>query len=479
MKNISINITNKNLINLKKIEYINDNSYIPKQSQEKKRLLHFALMKFIKTQYNKRPEILINHSKKKEIFEKYNNLNLLPYLNEKINRKHNGKNMYFSAYPKFTGFPDNKHYYSKTNNINEYISKRNTLHAQQKSNKEKEIKEKRRAKNKNIIKSSFIGDTSNYRNFLENSSDNKQILTNKTLLNKEIMKNKNNMEYLKRNSNFQIYNFNLPSFKRKNSSNSHNNDYLNEDDINNEKTNFDTPQRDSSLNYKNKMNSFISEINNKKLMNYINDISNNTEIHHQDIIFGKTYKKFEQIFKDKNKNNLHKNLTYGEEKNDSKLINKTPEKKDSNGNNRNKLETYENKSEEKIRLSNYIKLYPEIKNISATEIKRKTENQTKNINIKKYKFNLKQMKNDYEIFHYDKYDKYEVKTSKEGSKNSFCQKKKPLLNIRKMEIIDKFCVNTKFGEFTNKDKITHNYPISFNRVINTRKNNNNDIIDLI
>ena len=37
------------------------------------------------------------------------------------------------------------------------------------------------------------------------------------------------------------------------------------------------------LNYKNRLNSFISEINNRKLMHYINDISNNAEVHKQDI----------------------------------------------------------------------------------------------------------------------------------------------------------------------------------------------------
>ena len=112
MKNITFNLANTNLINLKKIDYINDTTYVHKQNQEQKRLLHFALMKFIKTQYNKRSDILIKNSKHKESFPKFNNLNLLPYLKKKIHQKEYEKNPYFSTYYKVIGFSDNKNYYS-------------------------------------------------------------------------------------------------------------------------------------------------------------------------------------------------------------------------------------------------------------------------------------------------------------------------------------------------------------------------------
>jgi hypothetical protein len=174
MKNITFNLANTNLINLKKIDYINDTTYVHKQNQEQKRLLHFALMKFIKTQYNKRSDILIKNSKHKESFPKFNNLNLLPYLKKKIHQKEYEKNPYFSTYYQVIGFPDNKNYYSKTNNINEYNSKTNTLHAQQRSNKKTEIKDKKRYKNR--IKSSFAFDASKYRKILGDSTDRNKIL---------------------------------------------------------------------------------------------------------------------------------------------------------------------------------------------------------------------------------------------------------------------------------------------------------------
>ena len=60
---------------------------------KKKRLLHFALMKFIKTQYNKKFDILIKNSKSKDFFSRYNNLNLLPYLKKQLYKKHIDKNM--------------------------------------------------------------------------------------------------------------------------------------------------------------------------------------------------------------------------------------------------------------------------------------------------------------------------------------------------------------------------------------------------
>ena len=478
MKNITFNLANTNLINLKKIDYINDTTYVHKQNQEQKRLLHFALMKFIKTQYNKRSDILIKNSKLKESFPKFNNLNLLPYLKKKIHQKEYEKKPYFSTYYKATGFSDNKNYYSKTNNINEYNSKTNTLHAQQTSNKKTEIKDKKRYKNR--IKSSFAFDASKYRKILGDSTDRNKIFNNNTTLGKDIKKNSKNIIHLMKNTNFNIYNFNILPFKRKNSSKSHYNENLNEDDINNEKTNFDTPNRESALNYKNKLNSFISEINNRKLMNYINDISNNAEVHKQDITFGKTYKKFDKIFNGKNKNNLHKNLTYREDKKDSKLINTSPEKNHSKINIKKNLETNGNKSADKNIIANYIKLIYENKKISSTESKKETTNNIQNINIKKYKFNLKQAKNDCNNFYKSKFNYNEIKNSKEGSKNTHSEKKKPSINIKKMEILDKLCINTKYGKTNQCNiKLAHNCPISFNRVVSNRKNNNNDIIDLI
>ena len=90
------------------------------------------------------------------------------------------------------------------------------------------------------------------------------------------------------NSNFKKYNYNISSFKRKNSSKSHIFEYNNEDDINNEKTNFDTPQKESSLINKIQLNSFTNGKKNKIIFNYMNDKSNNAEFLFKDIPFGKT-----------------------------------------------------------------------------------------------------------------------------------------------------------------------------------------------
>ena len=49
-----------------------------------------------------------------------------------------------------------------------------------------------------------------------------------------------------------------------------------------------------------------------------------------------------------------------------------------------------------------------------------------------------------------------------------------------MEIIEKLSINTKYDKTNqNSIKLAHNCPITFNRVVSNRKNNNNDIIDLI
>lgn len=97
-------------------------------------------------------------------------------------------------------------------------------------------------------------------------------------------------------------------------------------DINNEKTNFDTPQKESSLNYKIKLNSFTNEKNNKKIFTYMNDTSNNAEIHLKDLTFGRTSNNFDQHFNGNRSNNLKKYLTYKEEKKDSKIIITSQEK---------------------------------------------------------------------------------------------------------------------------------------------------------
>ena len=120
MKNIPFNFLNNKYIDIKKIDNINDNNYNSKENQNQKRLLHFSLMKFIKTQYNKNKDILTKRSAYKHFFNKYNNLNLLPFLKKKIKYKNSQKNLFYSTYAKFDGLSNFRNYEFKTNNINEY-----------------------------------------------------------------------------------------------------------------------------------------------------------------------------------------------------------------------------------------------------------------------------------------------------------------------------------------------------------------------
>ena len=478
MKSMSYKLMDKNVINLQKNDFINDTNYyiMQQDTQEKKRLLHFALMKFIKTQYNKKNDILIRNSKTKNFFSKYNNLNLLPYLKKKIYKKQVEKNSYFSIDSKTSQISENKSYFPKTKNIDGYISKRDTFYSQPKINKSKENKDKNRNKKgqKNRIQSSFESVSTKYRNFLEHtSSDKTKLFNNKVELNEEMLRYSKRMIYLMQNSNFKKYNYNISSFKRKNSSKSHIFEYNNEDDFNNEKTNFDTPQKESSLNNKIQLNSFTNGKKNKIIFNYMNDKSNNAELFLQDIPFGKTLNKFNFQYDGKNKgNSLKKNLTYREDKKDSKIIFLNQDKTDSNN-----IINFNFNNDEKNKIINYIKSFYENKKLSPTEIKYRASNEIKNLNIKRC--NLSQRKKDFNLFFHDKNDKFEFINPKEGSK-SITSDKRSLTNDQKIELNDKFRITMKIEKFNkNNNKFTPNCLISFNRDFNNRKNKNNDIIDLI
>ena len=251
-------------------------------------------MKFIKTQYNKKFDILINNSKSKDFFSRFNNLNLLPYLKKKIYKKQVEKNSYFSIDSKTSQISENKSYFPKTKNIDGYISKRASYKSQQKVNKSNENIDKNRNKKvqNNRIKSSFESESIKHRNFLEYTSDRTKIFNNKVKINEEMMKKSKRILYLMQNSNFKKYNYNISYFKRNNSFKSYNKEYNKEDDFNNEKTNFDTPQKESSLNYKIKLNSFTNEKSKKKIFTYMNKTSNNKEIQFKYLNFDRTYDKF-------------------------------------------------------------------------------------------------------------------------------------------------------------------------------------------
>ena len=259
MKNMTYNLTNKNLLNLKKINLINSsNNHASKEVNDSKRLLHIYLMKFIKTQFNKNKDML---TKRAKCFPKYNNLHLLPYLKKKLNKKDSAKNAYVSSYSKITGFTFSKNQDSKTNNnINEYSLKDKKLENNFVNKAFKTREQKINKIKTNRIKSSFDLEPSKIKNNLKIGADAKYKLNN-ILFNKDSFKNQNNILFLKhKNSNFNIYNNNVPHSKRKNSSNSGRNVSVKNEDTDNENKKNDsrknTQQKGSSLNFKNKTNSF-------------------------------------------------------------------------------------------------------------------------------------------------------------------------------------------------------------------------------
>ena len=279
MKNMTYNLTNKNLLNLKKINLINSsNNHASKEVNDSKRLLHIYLMKFIKTQFNKNKDML---TKKAKFIPRYNNLHLLPYLKKNINKKDSAKNAYISSYTKITGFTLSKNQESKNNNnINAYYLKEKKLENNLVSKAFKTREQKINKNKTNRIKSSFDIEPTKIKNNFKIRSDIKYKLNN-ILFNKDSFKNQNNLLFLKhKNSNFNIYNNNVPHSKRKNSSKSgKNNSVKNEDSENNlNDSKKNSQKKECSLNYKNKTNSFSFKITLTKITNLLNDINNNTQV---------------------------------------------------------------------------------------------------------------------------------------------------------------------------------------------------------
>jgi hypothetical protein len=148
------------------------------------------------------------------------------------------------------------------------------------------------------------------------------------------------------------------------------------------------------------------------------------------------------------------------------------------------MEKTENKSIDKNRIMNYIKsIYENRKNL-ASENKSNSSSKISNINIKKFKYNLKQAKNDYSNFYQNKYNKFDIINcffdTKDGSEINKNEKNSKLINSKKKEIFNKLMITTKIGyKNQNNLKWIQSCPIGFNININNKKNNNNDIIDLI
>ena len=482
MKNMTFNLTNKNLLNLKKINLINSSNNALKEVNDSKRLLHIYLMKFIKTQFNKNKDIL---TKREKFFPRYNNIHLFPYLKKKINKKDSAKNTYVNSYSKIIGFTFTKNQESKTNNnINEYSLKDKKLENNM-VGKAFKTREQKINKNKtNRIKSSFDLEPTKIKNNFKIRSDIKYKLNN-ILFNKESFINQSNLLFLKhKNSNFNIYNNNVPHSKRNNSSNSGRNiSAKNENTENNfNYSRRNSQQKGSSLNFKNKTNSFSRKIALTKISNLLNDINNNTQVHLQNAQFEKNIKRFDNR-KIENKD-LQKNLTYREEKKNSKLNFATPKKNYLCNTINKNMEVTENKSIDRNQITNYIKSIYEHRKTFYSENKSNSSTSITNTNIKKFKYNLKHTKNDYINFYKNKYNQYEFIDSflntKVGNKINKIGKSSKLNESKKMELTNKLRINTKIVyKNQNNMRWIRQCPIAFNKNINNKKNNNNDIIDLI
>ena len=183
-------------------------------------------------------------------------------------------------------------------------------------------------------------------------------------------------------------------------------------------------------------------------------------------------------------NDLQKNLTYREEKKNSKLSFSTPEKNYLCNTINKNVEISKNKSIDKNRIINYIKSTYEQRKTFSSENKNNSLNNITNMNIKNFKYTLKQSKNEYINFYKNKFNEYEINdsfwNSKEGNKMNKIEKNSQLKESKKRELINKLSINTKIGyKNQNKMKWIRQCPIAFNKNIKNTKNNNNDIIDLI
>ena len=449
--------------------------------------------------YNKNKESIKKNAKNKNFFYKYKNLNLLPYLKRKANQKINENKFYFSTFSKVPFYKKDK---KNNNNIDEYSSKikYSDINFRKKQNKakkeQKDQKEKDSLINQNRVKYTYIKNNLNFKNIF---SDN--ILKRKNILN-------NDNKEAQNNNNEYNYNSIIPLLKRQNEFiNINNNKEIKKEteiDNENEKNKIDckkdTPKRNienslkeknNSDNKDNKSISFTLSIKSKKIENFkqkqnsfsgvnIYDIKNNVEVHFQSIKFGKNEQQFNQISFNNNKKNkytnLFQNLTFREDNKDSKsILYNTPLKNESNNKINQNSDIFYNKSKEENFMKSDIKTFYDNRKFFSNEAKINYLKNIKNLNIKKYKYNLKQTPKESKNNFKNISEKYEVMDSflniKDGSKVS-ADKAKSLIKDKTKNSLGKFNLNMRL--------MTQNCQILFNRNMNRKKkNNNDDIIGLI
>ena len=533
MKNIikSLNYNEKNInqLGLYKMKD-NNNNFILKKTNDKRRLLHFALMEFIKNN-NKisnnsiiEPSLYIKNSlgstnkqiqktKMKKKIEKKKRSNYLNR-NEFCNSTNGHVELDISTNEKNCTILNNK-FKGKSHNSSFNCGLNFLLN----KNKEKKIYIQNRVHStveKNTYKNNEL--------FGKNRFEEDVIIDYQYAMNSNELKNNNIVYIKKKNKNIKINDFsNVPYIKKepilkenqknqnnfeedknkysmlkKNQSLPNMNSELNEKNTKNKKINSSyipnninhkiNYQRNDNFFYGKNRTSYFSSYEKKKrpkkIIEYIYDNNINANFHFQSIKFGlgSNVNNF-PIF-----NNYTDNEGYKEE-----IIVKTF-KNDKFFLNRELMLNYLKCNEKNVSKQKKASLLSrrsteENKNNSTNKIdERNQSNNSNNSNNNSKDFNVKNdsinKKIDIKTFYKKKYDKFDIKTSilhfKEGQKNEKFNDVKKNLNNKsnnkeKLYLTAKSC-------FTNfkKNKINEQAPVIINKYISKRKkNNNDDIIGLI
>lgn len=513
--------------------FVSENNNIIKNDNDKRRLLHFALMEYIKKNHKNKKELLINRQNYKNI-PSINSKLLFQFMNNKFTKKidsnihsQNGlSNMIYrnkdneilsdDKNPMFCYNHKNSSFYNDINtNIIKKKERRKYINQKRvKSTLERNKFDDNELFDKNIFEEKDIVIDNNYemkkrelinnnivsiRRKNKNSNINLSDCNNVPFLKKEPLlkgnyeENKNKQDnkiyvnteknfFLKKNKSLININAEYKEKGHKKIKSSYLPNDIN-DRINSQRNDNFFKDTDKHLSvYENKKNR-------KKVFEYIYDNNFNAEFHFKSI-------KFRLGSQKKNKYGMWGNFTdnkTGEE--DEEIIVKAFEKQLFINNglmNNNKKFKQNNSTNNKIgynMTSTNRKSTEENENNSSTG-----KNNSKCLNKKNNVIKNTDEKNEMKKFYRTKYDKFDMKNSilyfkeknkKDNQINSQNDINKSITNTesnKKKNYRDKFYNTVKLGfaNFTKNNKIIKQAPIIINTYITKRrKNNNDDIIDYI
>lgn len=504
MKNIINNLYYKERNTQKPALYknISNNNYhnFINKNRDKRRLLHFSLMEFLKNNYKKSICILLGEQNNK----KNNNTNINSKsffsINEKkvqkkIHSNHSTQKEFFITSRKNieneisidgqNSLWRNKCPNSFIHNLYNTKIKRKEKNSIKKNYRIKSCVEKNKFINSSLFENNSVEEKNieKYSKLDKNKKDKKDLINK----NKIIIKNKNtnlnisvnkNIMYVKKEPiENKIYKDNkkIPFLKRNQSSPEYNREIKHEIHKN-IKSSFIPNNIKSIINQINEnfckvktqyLNIYENKNQTKKIFEFIFDDNNNAKFHFQRIQFGNGNQK-------RSKYQLYNNYTDNSNSNENKeeVIVKAL------GNH-----IFLNKNKKrKISYRNYFKFQKSATSRNSTEENKNNSNKiNKGINENEKKLKIKEMKK----FYKTKYDKFEIKNSilylNENRKNINKYNKENLLrnkNNKNGNFKDKYEKISKFD--IKKDNIIEKAPIIINKYISKRKkNNNDDIIALI